>query len=150
MERHLTLLTHLTHPTGADAMSHPQMFDDDDPFLLRVRAIALALPEAAAKVSHGRPAFFTQKVFCYFGGSQRVDGEWMRHDRAVMVLPDPADEPALRQDERFWVPAYLGPSGWLGLDLDDDTDWTEVAELIDASYRVTAPRRLVRQLDPPR
>lgn len=81
---------------------------------------------------------------------QMVDGEWMRHDRAVMVFPDPADEPALRQDVRFWVPAYLGPSGWLGLDLDGDTDWTEVAELIDASYRVTAPRRLVRQLDPPR
>jgi len=128
-------------------MSHPQMFADDDPLLVRVRAIALALPEADVKVSHGRPAFFTQKVFCYYGGSQRIDGEWVPHDRAVMVLPDPDDAPALRQDPRFWVPAYLGPSGWLGLDLDTETDWAEVAELIDASYRATAPSRLVRLLD---
>lgn len=38
-------------------------------------------------------------------------------------------------------------SGWLGIDLDDDTDWREIAELIDASFRVTAPRRLSRELD---
>lgn len=124
------------------------MFDHDDPVLARVREIALALPEAAEKVSHGRPAFHTQKVFCYYGGSQRIDGEWLAHDHAIMVRPDPDDEPALRQDPRFWVPAYLGPAGWLGLDLDDGTDWAEVAELIDASYRVTAPARLVRMLGP--
>lgn len=128
-------------------MPHPLMFDPDDPLLSRVRAIALAFSEADEKVSHGRPAFFTQKVFCYFGGSQRIDEEWVAHDAAIMVRPDPEDEPALRQDARFWVPAYLGPAGWLGIDIDADTDWQEIAELIDASYRVTAPRRLVTQLD---
>ncbi|GAA5031789.1 MmcQ/YjbR family DNA-binding protein [Microbacterium fluvii] len=128
-------------------MSHPIMFDDDDPVLGRVRRVALALPEADEKVSHGRPTFFTTKVFCYYGGSQRIDDEWVRHDRAVLVVPDPGDAPALRQDPRFWVPAYLGPRGWLGLDLDERADWGEIAELIDASYRATAARRLVRRLD---
>lgn len=128
-------------------MSHPRMFDDDDPLLARVRALALALPEAGAKVSHGRPAFFTTRVFAYYGGSERIDGEWFPHDQALMVRADPEDEPALRQDPRFWVPAYLGPYGWLGIDLGDETDWTEVAELLDASYRVTATRRQVRLLD---
>ncbi|MGV9193882.1 MmcQ/YjbR family DNA-binding protein [Microbacterium sp. MC2] len=128
-------------------MAHPVMFDEHDPLLARVRRIALALPEAAEKVSHGRPAFFTQKVFCYFGGSLRVDGTWVAHDAAIMVRPDPADAPALRQDPRFWVPAYLGPSGWLGLDVDESSDWDEITELVDASYRVTAPPRLVRALD---
>lgn len=128
-------------------MAHPIMFRENDPLLARVRAIALALPEADGKISHGRPAFFTQKVFCYYGGSVRIDQEWIAHDAAIMVRPDPADEPALRQDPRFWVPAYLGPAGWLGIDLDDETDWQEIAELIDASYRVTAPRRLVQALD---
>lgn len=123
------------------------MFDRRDPVLGRVRDIALALPEADEKVSHGRPAFFTTKVFCYYGGSQKIDGEWMQHACAVMVRPDPGDEPALRTQTRFWMPAYLGPSGWLGLDIDDDTDWAELAELIDASYRVTAPARLVRGLE---
>lgn len=130
-------------------MPHPLMFSPDDPLLARVRKIALALPAAEEKISHGRPAFFTQKVFCYFGGSVRVDGDWIAHDAAIMIRPDADDEPALRQDPRFWVPAYLGPSGWLGLDLDDGTDWHEIAELIDASFRMTAPRRLVKELDTP-
>ncbi len=127
-------------------MSHPQMFDDHDPVLVRVRAICLRYPEASERVSHGRPNFFTTRTFCYYGGSRQVDDAWERHDRAILVKPDPADEPALRQDGRFWAPAYLGPSGWLGLDLSPRTDWDEVGELIDASYRVTAPRRLVRLL----
>lgn len=128
-------------------MTHPLMFSPDDPLLGRVRDIALSFPEADEKVSHGRPAFFTQKVFCYFGGSQRIDEEWVAHDAAIMMRPDRDDDPALRQDPRFWVPAYLGASGWLGIDLDEQTDWQEIAELIDASYRMTAPRRLVRELD---
>ena len=123
------------------------MFDEDDPILARVRAIALGLPGAGEKVSHGRPHFFTKRTFCIFGGSQRIDGEWVAHDAALVIKPDPADEPALRQDPRFWIPAYLGPSGWLGLDLDANGAGDEVAELIDASYRVTAPVTLVRQLD---
>ena len=128
-------------------MAHPLMFDENDPLLNRVRGIAHTFPEADEKVSHGRPAFFMQKVFCYFGGSERVDDGWIPHDAAIVVRPDPDDDPALRQDPRFWVPMYLGVSGWLGIDLDDATDWQEITDLIDASYRVTAPRRLVRELD---
>lgn len=128
-------------------MSHPIMFDEQDATLARVRAIALAFPGAAERISHGRPNFFTTKTFCYYGGSERGEGDRVRHDHAILVRPDPDDEPAMRQDPRFWEPAYLWPAGWLGLVLADDTDWTEVAELIDASFRVTAPRRLVRELD---
>ena len=133
-----------------EGVAHPQMFDDDDPVLARVKELALALPDAAMKVSHGRPAFFTTKVFAYYGGSQRVDGEWVAHDHAVLVLPDEGDRPGLLEDPRAWVPAYLGPSGWLGVDLGPDpaaVDWGEVAELLDASYRLTAPARLVADLD---
>ena len=43
-------------------MAHPLMFDEADPLLARVRDLALALPEAAEKVTHGRPTFFTTKV----------------------------------------------------------------------------------------
>lgn len=122
-------------------MAHPTMFDDDDLLLGRVRQLALALPGAAEKVSHGRPAFFTKKVFAYYGGSVRVDGEWVQHPHALLILPELDERPALEQDPRVFVPAYLGPSGWLGVDLDGSTDWTEVAELLDASYELTTRRR---------
>jgi hypothetical protein len=136
-------------------MTHPPMFDDDDAVLGRVRELALAFPGAAMKVSHGRPAFFTTKVFAYYGGSLRVDGEWMQHPQSIVVMPDPGDRQALLEDPRVYVPAYLGPSGWIGVDLDvdldgdtdGDTDWAEVGELLDASFRLTAPKKLIAELD---
>ena len=124
------------------------MFDDDDPFLARVRELAAALPGTAEKISHGRPAFFTSKVFAYYGGSLKADGAWVEHPHSVIVQPDPADRRALIDNDRAFVPAYLGPSGWLGVDVDGtDTDWSEIAELLDASFRLTAPKRLVAELD---
>ncbi|MFP3914167.1 MAG: MmcQ/YjbR family DNA-binding protein [Actinomycetota bacterium] len=128
-------------------MAHPRMYDPDDSILARVREIALAFPGSDEKESHGRPAFYTRKVFCYYGGSARADGGWVEHEQAVVFLPDPAERPALEADGRFWVPAYLGPFGWMGLDLVPDSDWEEVAELVEESFRATAPRRLVAELD---
>ncbi len=134
-------------------MAHPLMFDDDDPLLARVRAIALALPDAAEKISHGHPAFYTTKVFAYFGGSIRRDGEWIAYRASVVVLADPEERQALLEDPRCYLPAYLGPSGWVGVQLSDEddaagtTDWREVAELIETSYRLTAGVRRVARLD---
>lgn len=122
------------------------MFDDDDPVLARVRELALGFPEAQQKVSHGRPAFFTGKVFCYYGASVKVDGQWVPHDRAIVVQANSADREALRQLPAAFVPAYLGPSGWTGLDIHDSTDWDELRDLIEDSYRETAPARLVSAL----
>ncbi len=128
-------------------MAHPQMFDDDDPFLQRVRELVEGFPGADTKVSHGRPAFFTKKIFAYYGGSVKVDGVYVQHEHSLMVLPDPGDRQALIEDARSYVPAYLGPYGWIGIDLDESTDWTEIAELLDASYRLTAPKQLIAELD---
>jgi len=128
-------------------MAHQQMFDDDDPILVRVRELALALPEADEKVSHGRPAFFTKKVFCIYGGARKIDEEWMQHPQAVLVQVTEDERHALVQDPRVFVPAYWGPSGWVGLDLDDTTDWGEVAELLEESFRLTAPKRAITALD---
>lgn len=128
-------------------MPHPIMFEDDDPHLLRLREIALAYPGAGERVGHGRPTFHTAKVFAYYGGSVKVDGTYEQHDHSLLFLPDKGERTALEQDPRVYRPAYLGPSGWLGLDLDADTDWGEVAELVDASYRRTAGKRLIAQLD---
>lgn len=123
------------------------MFDDDDPYLARVRTLATEFPDSAEKISHGRPAFYTTKVFAYYGGSRKDGGTWIEHARSLVIQPDPDDRRALLDEERVYVPAYLGSSGWVGVDLDEDTDWTEVAELLDASFRLTAPKRAIDRLD---
>ncbi len=130
-------------------MAHPQMYDDDDPVLARVREQALALPGAAEKVSHGRPAFYTTKVFAYYGGSLKVDGTWVQHPQSVMVLVDEGERLALLEEPQVFIPGYLGASGWVGVDVGEGsgTDWDEVAELLDASYRLTAGPRRVAELD---
>ena len=99
------------------------------------------------KVSHGRPTFFTRKVFAIFGGVVKGDHQSDALGRALVFLPEPAERPALLADPRFVVPGYEGAYGWLALDLRDGVDWAEVGELVEASYRLTAPPRLVAELD---
>ncbi|WP_461166148.1 MmcQ/YjbR family DNA-binding protein [Tsukamurella serpentis] len=131
-------------------MPHPIMFSEDDPVLAQVRRIALALPETTEKTAHGRPTFRCGKMFAVYGGGTRrtATTPHRRYDTSVLFLADPAERLALEQDERFFSPAYLGPSGWLGLDLSTGTvDWTEVTELIDASFRQIAPARAIERLN---
>jgi len=119
------------------------MFEADDPLLARVRALALALPEAEERISHGRPWFCVGTGFAIYGSGTKGP-EKVMHPHSVVIHVDDDERPARLQDPRFFVPAYLGPRGWLGIDVDDpDTDWDEVAELLDASWRHIAPRRLL-------
>ncbi|MEZ5114562.1 MAG: MmcQ/YjbR family DNA-binding protein [Nocardioidaceae bacterium] len=133
-------------------MSHPQMYDDDDPYLARLRQICLDLPEAMEKTSHGRPNFYTKKVFAIFGGSIKGDHYAQLARCAVLIKADPVEQPALLQLEHFFTPAYVGAAGWVGLSFlpagsPKRVDWGEVAELVETSYRLTAPTRLVDQLE---
>ena len=122
-------------------MAHPVMFTDDDPYLADLRRLALAYPEAVEKVSHGRPTFFAGKVFAVFTGTEE-------RPFTLVFKPEPDERPALLEDPRFSVPPYYGPYGWLALDLDAaPVDWDEVDELLDASYRQIALRRMLKALD---
>ena len=128
-------------------MAHPQHFDDGDPILARLRAVCLALPGADMKVSHGHPAFFTKKIFAIYGAVTKGDHHAGDHDHALVFLPSEDDREALEQDERIFTPAYWGPYGWRGIDLDGDVDWDEVAELVEDSFRMTAAKKLISELD---
>ena len=126
------------------------MFRDDDPVLAKVRKFALGFPEAFEKVSWGRPVFCAPKIFVMYGGSMKTDtkGEYVQYPQSILVKVDESDRKALEQDTRFYYPAYMGPSGWLGLDLTAaKVDWGEVRELVDASFRMVAPKKLITQLD---
>lgn len=128
-------------------MSHPRRYTDDDPFLARLRTVCLALPEASEKESHGHPNFYTKKVFAVFGGVVKGDHDSDRWSQSVLVLPNLLTREAALSDDRFFVPAYYGPYGWIGLNFRAaEVDWDEVTELVEESYRNTAPARLTRLL----
>ncbi|HWI43753.1 MAG TPA: MmcQ/YjbR family DNA-binding protein [Nocardioides sp.] len=133
-------------------MPHPIMFGDDDPGLAELREICLALPGAVEVVSHGRPCFKASekgKVFATFGAGLKTGPKThVRIDSALCVKIDPLDLPAIEADERFFHPMYAGATTWRATDLArPGIDWDEVAELVDASYRLVAPKRLLAELD---
>lgn len=129
-------------------MAHPIMFDEDDPLLHRLREVCLAFPGVEERVSHGRPNWRARVQFAVYGGGEKVGSGHTQHPHAVMFKAEPADLPALDNDDRFFVPMYYGPWGWRAIDLDDSgLDWTEVGELIDASYRQCCTATQLRQLD---
>jgi len=122
-------------------MAHPRMYRDDDPFLSELRGLCLALPETVEVEAWGRPTFRAgKKMFAVFTGST---GERF----SVVFKPEPEEQPALRADERFYVPPYFGPGGWLALDFTAaPVEWAEVAELMEGSYRQVALKRMLQAL----
>ena len=109
----------------------------------RVRAICLRLPEAVEKPfgSHTAPAFRVRDKFFVMTSEDGAS--------ATMKAP-PGVQPILvgSDPERFFVPKYVGPKGWVGvrLDLRRAPDWDELAEMIVESYCLTAPKRLAAQV----
>jgi hypothetical protein len=45
--------------------------------------------------------------------------------------------------DRFFAPPYVGPSGWIGVWLDHNVDWSELEELLRDGYTMVAPKRLL-------
>jgi len=112
--------------------------------LPRLRALCLALPEVTEKVSHGEPTWFVRKVFVSYADRHHDDRV------AFWCAAPPGAQEALvaEHPERFFRPPYVGGRGWLGVWLDVDQDWDELAEIVADAYRVIAPRKLVVLLDP--
>ena len=86
------------------------------------------------------------KLFAMFASASSHHGQG-RH--AVWCKAAPGNQEFMVRDapNRFFVPPYVGPSGWIGVYLNGDADWTELDELLRDSYRLVAPKKLVKQLD---
>jgi hypothetical protein len=113
----------------------------------RLRAICCALPEVTERPSHGVPAWFVR-------GKRSFAQVWPdgHHDLGFPHLwcaaPPGAQEALVAaQPGTFFRPPYVGGRGWLGIRLDGDVDWAEIAELCADAYRVVAPKGLVKILD---
>jgi hypothetical protein len=105
--------------------------------LSRVRAIAMEQPLATERVSHGHPGWFIEKSPQF--------ASFMDHHHGVgwtavwLACPEGAREHLLEQGpETYFVPPYFGTRGWVGVRLDDATDWDSIADLIDESWNTVA------------
>ena len=107
----------------------------------RLRRICMALPEAAERLSHGEPTWFAGKgkVFAM------LDDHHHGAAHLAVWLPQPfgAQEALIATDaERFFRPAYVGPSGWVGVVLDTKPDWNVVERLVRDAYLHVARGKL--------
>ncbi|MDQ0464980.1 hypothetical protein QO010_002764 [Caulobacter ginsengisoli] len=115
---------------------------DPDTVLTRLRALALALPETDEIVSHGIPAFrVAGKMFAYFRHNHHGDGRTVvclkttgRDEQEMLLEADP---------DLFSWPAYIGGAGWIAMSL-ADPDWPHVEARLRTSWKLAAPRRLLR------
>ena len=108
-----------------------------------VRALALELPETEERLSHGQPTFFVAgKQFAQFRDSHHGDGKTV-----VCVKTSGLDEQAMLLESdpaTYSRPAYLGPSGWVSINLAGDcVEWSHVGDRIATSWELAAPRSLL-------
>ena len=114
--------------------------------LTRLRKLALALPEAHEVEAWGAPTFRVRnKQFAMYVGADNH-----HHDGrpAVWLKAGPGNQQLMVKaaPKRFFVPPYVGPSGWVGVFLDGAVDWAELGELLADGYRLVAPKRLAALL----
>lgn len=111
----------------------------------RLRELCLALPEATEKEAWRTPTFRVRdKMFAMYAENHHGDARV-----AVWCKAPPGAQEILvgANPKRFFKPPYVGPNGWIGVRLDGDVDWEEVAAHLEESYRMTAPTRLLALLD---
>ena len=112
--------------------------------LRRLRPICLALPEAEERETWGEPTFRVRdKIFCMHRSDTGAPALWCKAppgSQAILIGADP---------QRFFVPPYVGHHGWVGIWLDVPVEWEHLAQLVRESYRMTAPKRLLKAMDGP-
>jgi hypothetical protein len=111
-----------------------------------VRRLCLAFPEVSERLSHGAPTWFIRdkKTLATVWEDHHGDGI------LGLICAAPAGVQQQLVDEepdRFYVPAYVGHRGWIGVRLDRKVDWQEINEILVDAYRCVAPAKLVAQLD---
>jgi hypothetical protein len=109
----------------------------------RVRALCLTHSGVYEKAGWGAPTFRIDrgKMFLMFANNHHGDGRtaiWCMataDGREVLLSMDP---------ERFFIPPYVGPSGWVGVRLEGRVPWSILTEVIAEGARLAAPKKSPR------
>jgi hypothetical protein len=142
----------ITTGKGAQRQRLPANRKDDGAQLKRLRHVCLSMPGAVEKMSHGEPTFFTpRRVFAMFANNHHDDGHV-----AVWLPAGPGVQQALIEEasEIYFRPPYVGPAGWIGVELskvDDDQLGSlirEAFQIIVAKDRQSGSRKSSARLPP--
>jgi predicted DNA-binding protein (MmcQ/YjbR family) len=113
----------------------------EDPRLERLTTVCLRLNGTTREITGDHVTFYVRKkVFAYFLDNHHGDGivglvcKVLPGDNTRLIASNPA---------KFYMPAYVGPRGWVGLRLDRG----KIDELVSHSYQLVAPKRLAATVD---
>src|ERR1051325_9192111 len=102
--------------------------------LARVRELCHQLPDVTERPSHGSQTFFVGKrTFAYFLDNHHGDGRlalWCAAPegaQAMLVDSDP---------DGYFLPPYVAHRGWIGVRLDRDLAWNQVASVLEAAHQM--------------
>ena len=110
----------------------------------RLRDICLTFPETTEQEAWGDPTFRVRnKIFAMQKSGDGRVSLWCKAPPGLQAALVGTDA------ERFFVPPYVGHHGWIGVRLDVEIDWSQVADLVEESYLMTAPKRLAALLSKP-
>lgn len=115
-----------------------------------VREVCLSFPETEEYISHGSKNYRLRgkgkkigKTFATYAinhhGDQRI-ALWLNAPAGAQQLYTQAEP------KHFFVPPYVGPSGWLGVNLDKGISWKRVAQLVREAYEKIAPPELAQRI----
>ena len=121
-------------------MAHPHKDYDPNGPVKHLREICLALPETIEKEAWGECTFRVGgKMFAMTDNNHHGDGRvavWCKAPPMVQEILVGSDS------TRFFRPPYVGHKGWLGVRLDVDVDWEELAAILEDGWIMSAPKRL--------
>jgi hypothetical protein len=117
--------------------------------LRRLRRICASLPEVSERPSHGAPTWFVRGKRSFL--TYWADGHHADTFPHLWCAASPGVQAELVQSEpdRFFRPPYVGGRGWIGVRLDRDVDWDELATICRDAYRAIAPPTLRSRLEDP-
>ncbi len=113
-----------------------------------VRELCLAFPDVEEFESHGSPNFRARKgrVFAIWTLNHHGDGH------VALWLNTPAAEQSrliASAPKHIFKPQYVGPSGWIGVELNRGFSWKRVVELAHLAYLNSTPAKLAARVTKP-
>jgi predicted DNA-binding protein (MmcQ/YjbR family) len=107
-----------------------------------VREIMARFPEVEEFESHGFPTFRVRgKIFATYAINHHGDGRVALN----LMAPRGAQAAFVKMQPRvYFVPPYVGPRGWLGIELDKGLAWDAIRDHVRDAYEMAAPVELVR------